>query len=1008
MSKSPYLTRKLLLAGTVLTSIAFAAPVFAQDTTPKPDATDTTTSSDKTATQTPTVATQAPVEDNTTVVVTGSRIRHTEYNSAAPVQILTSEKSSLSGMISATDVLQNSTVAAGSGQINNTFTGFVVNGGDGVNTVALRGLGSQRTLVLLNGRRLPPAGVGGTVSAVDLNTLPQSMISRYEILKDGASSIYGSDAVAGVVNAITRKNFDGLELNTQIKQSEHKGADQYQYDLTWGKTFDKGHVLVSVAQYEQTSLTKGQRKGFACPMNNYVGADGKDADLIDTNTGTYKCYDPHVTNGYVGTYFSKDYWQLLSDYGISNYYGSRAITPGAACVPNNFDGCAANWAFIPLQSRDLNNPRTNSETVISPVQTSTFYAEGSYRPDWANGTEFYTELMYNKRRSSQHGWRTFFPRYNENSPVNPWHTACDKYFCLPLQAEPYIATPAYASQDVGVYRVLGGARGSWTSGWTWDAYLSSSRSQSSYSDLAIPLDRVEAGTGTDQVSYDLLPDGVCGPSAPAGCLPLNVFTKDILVDGNWPDALKKYYFVPETGHTTYDQTIFEASTTGNLWTLPAGPMAAAFGVTIRQDKINDVPGEFSRAGNVWGFTTAGITKGTDTVKEVYGEAEIPLLKGHQFIENLKIDTSVRYSDYDSVGSATTYKVGFDWAVDNVLRLRGTAGTSFRAPGLFELFLGNQTSFLAQEQVDPCINYGLKDPAGNFVQTNETIRKNCQADGLPLNFSGGGATATIHTGGGSSLKPETSYATTLGFVLTPPGTGFKLAVDYWRINVGNQILSTSSVAQGCYESPYFRTRPGYCDLFTRGSDNSIQSIDASYRNIPTEITAGIDYTADYTHEFNFGTLDISGQATYTKYDKSQTFPGDPYEDGNGLIGDPKWVADVQTAFKHKDWTFTWTVYSAQGVSNAGLLGEDGKTTDAFGTPVTYRISVPDFYTHDLTVRYQAKTWTVIAGVTNLFDKSPPYIGQSKFQFSRLGNYPFSSQYESGYVGRQFYFNLTKDF
>ncbi|MGA9658114.1 MAG: TonB-dependent receptor, partial [Asticcacaulis sp.] len=634
MLKSNNKSRKWLLTGTILTSLTIGLPAWAQETpTPAPDAAAATDS---------TVA--APPEDTTEVIITGSRIKHSEFNSPSPVQIITSEKSTLSGMVSAAEILQSSSVANGSGQINNTFTGYVVNGGGGISSISLRGLGSQRTLVMLNGRRLPPAGVGGTVSAVDLNTIPDSLIQRYEILKDGASSIYGSDAVAGVINVITRKNVDGLEFSTTLKQSEHGGADQYQYDLLWGKTFDKGHFLVSATQYEQTKLTAGDRDAFACQQDNYFNADGTRADQIDGNTGTYKCYSG-ASNGYVGTYFAKDYWQLLSDYGIGNYYGSRAITPGTPCVPNNFDGCLKDWAFIAYENRDFANKKTLDTTILSPVKTANLYAEGSYRPVWADGVEFYTELSYNERKSSQKSWRTFFPRFNENSSANPWNAACDKYFCLPLQAEPYLALPSENSQDVSVYRLLGGARGDWSNGWSWDAYLSTSRSKGTYTNIAIPNDRVEAGTGTDQVTYDLLADGVCGPSAPAGCLPLDVFTPGILEDGDWPQALKDYYFVRQEGKTTYDQTIFEATATGDIYELPAGALSVAVGVNLRQDKINDVPGEFSRAGNDWGALTAGITKGSDSVKEVFGETEIPLFKGLPYIEEMKLDLSARYSDY---------------------------------------------------------------------------------------------------------------------------------------------------------------------------------------------------------------------------------------------------------------------------------------------------------------------------------------------------------------------------
>ena len=993
MKNSHNLTRAWLLTGTVLTTLAFSFPVMAQDTTA------TTPPADDTTPAAPPVA----EEETTEIVVTGSRIRRSEFNSPSPIQVITSEKSLLSGMVSATEVLQSSSVAAGSGQINNTFTGYVVNGGDGINTVSLRGLGSQRTLVLLNGHRLPPSGVGGTVAPVDLNTIPESMVSRFEILKDGASSIYGSDAVAGVVNVITRKNVDGLELSTTLKKSEHGGGDEYEYNAVWGKTFDRGDLLISGSSYEKTELTQGDREAFRCPMDNYY-LNGQQADFIDPKTGTFKCYGG-ATNGYVGTYYPHDYWQLLSDYGYSNYLGSRAITPGT--TTNGVDG----WAFIPYQNRDFNNKRLESQTVISPVKNLSFFAQGNYRPAWADGIELYGELMLNQRKSEQTGWRTFFPFFHDQSAANPFSVGSDPFFGLGLGAEPYLLTPANSSQKVDVYRVLGGARGD-VGTWKWDAYLSHSSSKGIYKSIAIPQDRVSAGTGTDQLTKELMADGVCGPSAPAGCVPLNVFTQDVLENGNYPKALADYYFVPETGKTTYDQTIVEATITGDLYQLPAGAISAAFGVSMRRDKINDVPGEFSRNHNVWGFTTAGVTAGEDTVKEIYGEFEIPVLKGKPFFEDLTVDISGRYSDYDSVGSATTYKVGVDWAVDNILRLRATSGTSFRAPGLFELFLADQTSFLSQSQVDPCINYGLLDEDGNPVQTNATIRTNCAADGLPANWVGAGASAEITIGGGSELDPETSTATSFGFVLTPPETGFKFAMDFWRISVEDQIASTIGGVYQCYASEFFRSRPGFCDTFTRGTDGSVATVDASYRNIPTQQTAGIDFTTDYTKEFNFGTLNISSQITYTDYDRYQSFPGEPKDDYNGIISDPKWVGDVQTQFKHQDWTVTWTVHYAQASSNFGFFGEDGTRIGLAPTAgdYTYRVSVPDFYTHDLSVRYQAKTWRVVVGLTNLMDNTPPYIGNGNASGSaqRLGNYPAGSQYYAGYVGRSGFVNLSKTF
>ena len=240
MSKSTNLTRKWLLTGTILTTLAVGLPALAQDAAPATDAT-TAAPSDETATE---------------VVVTGSRIRKSEFNSAAPVQVITAEKSSMAGMIDAAQILQSSSIASGSGQINNTFTGYVVDGGAGINTLSLRGLGAQRTLVLINGRRMPPAGVGGTVGPVDLNFIPQSMVSRYEILKDGASSIYGSDAVAGVVNFIYKDDFQGVEGNAQYNITQRGDTPGYQAQVTAGTNFadNRGNIMVHFGYTKEGQL----------------------------------------------------------------------------------------------------------------------------------------------------------------------------------------------------------------------------------------------------------------------------------------------------------------------------------------------------------------------------------------------------------------------------------------------------------------------------------------------------------------------------------------------------------------------------------------------------------------------------------------------------------------------------------------------------------------------------------------------------------------------------------
>ena len=227
------------------------------------------------------------------VVVTGSRIRRDEFSSSGPVQVINPELGEMQGTIDAASLIQSSSVASGSAQTSAAISSaFVTNGGAGAATISLRGLGAERTLVLLNSRRAGPAGTRGAVSSFDLNVLPTSIISSIEILKDGASSIYGSDAVAGVVNILTKRDTDGLEFDFFGTQPFKDGGEEYRGAVTWGKEFDRGHVLVSGDYYKRKELARGDRRYLECGEERIFDAPGGNrVDLIDPRTGEFKCSD---------------------------------------------------------------------------------------------------------------------------------------------------------------------------------------------------------------------------------------------------------------------------------------------------------------------------------------------------------------------------------------------------------------------------------------------------------------------------------------------------------------------------------------------------------------------------------------------------------------------------------------------------------------------------------------------------------------------------------------------
>jgi iron complex outermembrane receptor protein len=240
------------------------------------------------------------------VVVTGSRIKRTEFTTASPVLIITSEDASLEGLLSTTEILQTNTLAAGSQQINDQTTGFVTENGPGANTVALRGIGSSRTLVLLNGRRLSPAGARGQLAAADLNVIPSSIVQRTEILKDGASSVYGSDAIAGVINLITNQNLDEARINFSGTNVFDGGGETQNFSGSWGKTWnDKSNVSVSFEHYKRDPLLVQDRDFLNCAQDLLqnvttdarsllASSTGQSLDIIDPVTGQSKCYNIFV------------------------------------------------------------------------------------------------------------------------------------------------------------------------------------------------------------------------------------------------------------------------------------------------------------------------------------------------------------------------------------------------------------------------------------------------------------------------------------------------------------------------------------------------------------------------------------------------------------------------------------------------------------------------------------------------------------------------------------------
>jgi len=942
----------------------------------------------------PAVKPAASESTTTELVITGSRIRgQTVYNSVSPVEIVTPDEDKAEGIIDPADALQHSALAAGSVQINNQFSGFVTNGGPGADTLSLRGLGSQRTLVLLNGRRLNPAGVSGTVAAVDLNVIPDAMVDHYEILKDGASSIYGSDAIGGVVNIITKDKYDGLTLESDNDLTQRGHGNSYELSATYGHVAENFHVTASLQYFRQDELTIGDLPNGKCPPEN---------QFAPTVQG--QNYGRSYANG--APYCQFEQVDDVSDDGPN--------TPGLFV----FSGSApASDPYIPFKQNTYPTyPRItniNTDTAEANVDAeSPFQRFGATMiggVDLPNNTEFYFEDLLTNRTSQQ---AAFLPQFFPADPTTIGMVSSSVF--SPFHGDtviPVIGAPvSHFTQDVWAGHAVFGFKGdfgTFLSGWKWDTYATYGFSTASYTtqfqdkpNLYNALDAVPAVPGmpanlvrtnpVDGLNYTCNID-LTNPGS--GCYPLDWFESTAQFQ---TDPALKYIDKTETGHTNYEQVVVSGTADGPLFALPAGEVQGVIGAEFRYDALKDNPGPIAAAQDYFNLSTAGITQGNEDVGEVYLETEIPVIKGVPLIDLFSIDASGRFSDYKTAGTGLTYKIGANWQINSTLRVRGTYGTSFRGPALYENYLAAQTSFTSAS--DPCAMYGINaSPTSNLY-------KNCASEGLSPTGNGFPSTPLVLTQGAlGRLKPETSTNLVVGPVWQPTFADLQVGIDYYRIDVKNEIstIGPQNILDLCYDSAQFRSGSPYCTLISpRGSDGSIAQIDDSYLNVAEQIVSGVDFNLDYGYKFDVGQLHVHGEATYALEDNQELIPGTGFTNYVGSWGEPHFVGDVAITWRTHGWKFQWTT------NYLGPQSEQSYTGDPTSRYKEYQQQ--QFY-HSISLEYQGDKWRATAGIRDLFDSYPPV---ESFNPSP-GYAPILDQYGNGtgnlqLLGRTFFFQLRKEF
>ncbi|MDH0864620.1 TonB-dependent receptor [Mitsuaria sp. GD03876] len=590
------------------------------------------------------------------VHVTGSRLqlKQAQISGVGPVTVIDAEAIRRSGATSLETLLQR--LPASAGGAGNQTNAYWTSNGYGTAQVNLRGLGIHRTLVLLNGRRVVNGGTGAN-SAVDLNMMPIAMIDRVEVLKDGASAVYGADAVAGVVNVITRHATDGGELAIRTGGTTRGDGREHAVDLSWGQRSDRGSILAGLHVARSGDVPMASRA--PCGLGDVGGR--------------------------------------LDCVGSSATIGGRALLADGTRV--NFNQLTGgDPAGFEVYSPSRHNYNSHASlNAVNPIQRLGLSAFGTFA--LSEDTELFAETLFSRRDSRQVATPGVLGVYRPikiaaDHPTNP--TGQDLVLERRRLAE---AGPRMFSQQSDIARVVAGVQGSLGARWDWSAALNWGRNTGSDGTSNVAhLDRVD----------QTLDREVCG-TAPGAAIPCGNY----LGQGNLtPEVLR--YILGDTRDTGGNaQQGASVNLSGELLDLPAGPVGVAAGAEWRRERGWRNPDALTLQG-LANTNRQDPIAGAYTARELHAELSLPLLKDRPLVKALRLNTAARYSDYSLFGGKSTYKAGLDWQVVPTLKLRANASTAFRVPNVPELYGGVSEGNLTT--TDPCSNWSAL-PASSVVHQN---------------------------------------------------------------------------------------------------------------------------------------------------------------------------------------------------------------------------------------------------------------------------------------------------
>lgn len=966
------------------------------------------------------------------IVVTGSRIPQPNLTSVSPVQVVSSQEVTLGGRPVTADFLNQLPQISQNAATGFSSTSNPLSGPGGVATIDLRGIGQQRTLVLVDGRRLGigDPNTGNPNPSPDINQIPSQLIERVDVLTGGASATYGSDAIGGVVNFIMKRDFEGLQIDAQWSVNQHNQHNEFVQGLQQAR---------GIANPKENVWD-----GKARDISIVYGANSSDGRGNVTGFFTYHDQDP-VTQGkrdWSACQVNANAAGIASCAGSSNsniFYLADGTGPQLRVQGTEFVPAAAGGVFTP--------PKLfNSNDYAYLLQQSTRYTAGFFaRYDVNENFNLYSDFSFMNDRSNVQIAPTGLFQGSGAGPLGGFAVNCDNPFLSSGQRTSIGCTPANIAAGDSVelsigrrnvegggrnsfyehqnYRVVMGTRGKIAGPWDYDLYGSyyytslytASQNYLSISRIQDALQVVQGASGPECISGN------------AGCVPYNIFQDN----GVTPEALA-YLDVTGTARGATSQRVVEGTVTGDLgeygiktpWAQDG--VGLAFGFQNRREHLEFSPDVAQLSGDLSG--AGGASTPIDNsirVTEGYGEVRIPLVQDMQFAKELLLEGAYRYSDYSTGIQADTYKIGLQWAPTDDVRFRGSYQRALRAPNLLELYTPRAVTNTSQLSVDPCA------PADGAPAT--ATLEQCMRSGVTAaQYGNGGSTNTIVqcpsgqcavlNGGNPNLEAETAKTFSVGFTVTPRFLpGFVGSIDYYDIDLKGTIgaIPLDITLQKCMDTG----NADFCSLVNRAPNGTLFGtsvagggyIDGTSINVGANHYSGVDLQATYNVPFEnfgleeYGRVSLNFAGSYTIDATTVPLPGDPEYDCAGLFGPscqtilPEWRHTARI-----NWTTPWDVTASLAWRYIGSVTNEADS----GEPTIGEDGIPDPFNHKLPSRSYidlSAIWnvndifTMRAGINNIFDQDPPLVNSLIAGTGLPNTYP---TYDL--LGRRMFIGFTANF